>query len=241
MKIVRASNYEEMSMKAAKGIIEKVRSKPDITLGLATGSTPKGVYRCIIEDHKHCGTSYQQAASVNLDEYIGLDQKDRNSYHSFMCREFFDHIDLPLERAFIPNGTATDLLTECARYEKTIQALGGIDLQILGIGHNGHIGFNEPGTPFTSRTHVVSLAESTRQANSRFFTSVDEVPTSAITMGIATILDSAEIYLLASGSSKADAIARLIGGDADEQFPASALKLHKNVTIFADEDALNLI
>ncbi|WP_394139774.1 glucosamine-6-phosphate deaminase [Cytobacillus oceanisediminis] len=241
MKIIRAAHYEDLSHKAAQLMIEKIRSNPDMTLGLATGSTPKGVYAELIKDHLENGTSYEKITTINLDEYIGLPSSDPNSYRYFMNSELFNHLNIPLENTNLPNGTADDINQECMRYEQLIKDLVDIDLQLLGIGRNGHIGFNEPGTSFKSRTHVVKLAESTRKANARFFESTAEVPTHAITMGIASILDSREIVLLASGSAKAEAIRRLVNGEPDEQFPASALKLHPNVTIIADEEALRLV
>ncbi|WP_026583521.1 glucosamine-6-phosphate deaminase [Bacillus sp. J33] len=241
MNIIRAADYNDMSHKAAQLIIEKIRSKPDMTLGLATGSTPKGVYDELIKDHRENGTSYEKITTINLDEYIGLPTSNPNSYRYFMNSELFNHLDIPLENTHLPNGTADDISRECQRYEQLIKDLVDIDLQLLGIGRNGHIGFNEPGTAFNSRTHVVKLAESTRKANARFFKSINEVPTHAITMGIASILGSQEIILLASGSAKAEAIQQLVNGEPNEQFPASALKLHSNVTIIADEDALSLV
>ncbi|PWW29537.1 glucosamine-6-phosphate deaminase [Cytobacillus oceanisediminis] len=241
MKIIRAAHYEDLSHKAAQLMIEKIRSNPEMTLGLATGSTPKGVYAELIKDHIENGTSYEKITTINLDEYIGLPSSDPNSYRYFMNSELFNHLNIPLENTNLPNGTADDINQECLRYEQLIKDLVDIDLQLLGIGQNGHIGFNEPGTSFKSRTHVVKLAESTRKANARFFESIDEVPAHAITMGIASILDSREIVLLASGSAKAEAIRRLVNGEPDEQFPASALKLHPNVTIIADEEALRLV
>lgn len=238
MKLIRTENYAEMSLLAGKMMAEKIRSNPSITLGLATGSTPKGVYQYLIKDHHENGTSYQNVKSVNLDEYIGLPLNDPNSYHYFMQENLFNHIDIDQNHAYIPNGTAPDLEKECVRYENLINELDGVDLQILGIGQNGHIGFNEPGTPFNSRTHVVTLAEDTIEANSRFFNSIDEVPTQALSMGIASILDSKEILLLASGEAKAEALHRLLNEGVSEDFPASALKQHQNVTIIADKDAL---
>ncbi|BBU37901.1 MAG: glucosamine-6-phosphate deaminase [Bacillaceae bacterium] len=241
MNIIKAENYDEMSHMAARKIIEKVRINPKITLGLATGSTPIGVYKKLIEDHKTNGTTYKQVTTVNLDEYSGIDRNDPNSYHYFMCEQLFNHIDIPHEQTYIPDGMAKDLQLECSRFESVVQKLGGVDVQLLGIGHNGHIGFNEPGTSFKSRTHVVALTESTRKANARFFPSIEDVPAHAITMGIATIMESKEIILLASGTSKAEAIARLVNGEVNEDFPASLLKLHNNVTIIADKDALQLV
>ncbi|WP_423408188.1 glucosamine-6-phosphate deaminase [Heyndrickxia sp. MSNUG] len=241
MKLIKTSTYEALSQMAAAQIISKIHANPRLNLGLATGSTPTGVYKRLIQDHEVNKTSYKQVNSFNLDEYIGISKKDHNSYHYFMCENLFDHIDIPIDQTHIPDGTAENLDEECRRYEQFIQEHGGIDLQILGIGQNGHIGFNEPGTSFTSRTHIINLAESTRKANSRFFESLEDVPTQAITMGIASIMESKEIFLLVSGDSKAEALARLVNGEVSEQFPASVLKNHKNVTIFADKEASALL
>ncbi|WP_316572353.1 glucosamine-6-phosphate deaminase [Neobacillus sp. YIM B06451] len=241
MKIIKVSNSTEMAKTAGEMIAEKVRANPEIVLGLATGGTPIGTYQYLIEDHKENGTSYSKASSVNLDEYIGLPKTDPNSYYFFMKTNLFDHLDISPERTFIPDGTADDLEAECTNYEKRIAELGGVDLQLLGIGRNGHIAFNEPGTSFDSRTQIVSLAEETITDNARFFSSPEEVPTKAISMGIATILESKEIILLANGKSKAEALHSLIKGEVTEDFPASALQRHGNVTIIADEDALSLI
>jgi glucosamine-6-phosphate deaminase len=238
MNIIKVDNYEAMSEKAGMLMAEKIKNNPGLTLGLATGSTPLGVYQYLIQDHQNNGTTYQHVKTINLDEYIGLPPEDANSYHVFMKKNLFNHLDINPNNTHIPNGAAVDLKEECNRYEQLVKEVGGIDLQILGIGENGHIGFNEPGTPFNSRTHVVTLAQNTRQANSRFFTSIDEVPTHALTMGIASILDSKEIFLLASGAKKAAAINRLLTGEISEDFPASALKLHDHVTIIADTEAL---
>ncbi|RDI41390.1 glucosamine-6-phosphate deaminase [Falsibacillus pallidus] len=241
MNIIETANYEEMSRKAADYLVKLVSAKKDAVLGLATGSTPHGLYSEMVEDHKMNGTSYEQIRTVNLDEYIGLPSTDPNSYHTFMRKRLFDWIDIKSENTHIPNGQAGSLEKECLRYEQMIENLGGIDLQVLGIGHNGHIGFNEPGTSFNSSTHVVELAESTKKANSRFFASLDEVPTQAITMGIKTIMKSKEILLLVSGSSKAETLQKLIHGPFTEDFPASILQRHPNVTIIADQDALSLL
>jgi glucosamine-6-phosphate deaminase len=241
LKIISTENYQEMSIKAGLLLTEKIRSNPAITLGLATGSTPKGIYQFLIKDHQDNHTTYNQVKSVNLDEYIGLAPSNPNSYRYFMQHNLFEHLDIQGSNTYLPNGTVSDLEAECNRYEKLIEGIGGVDLQLLGIGQNGHIGFNEPGTSFNSRTHIITLAENTRLANSRFFNSIDEVPKQAITMGIATILKSTEIFLLASGEAKAEALARLINDGMSEDFPASALKLHENVTIIADKDALKYI
>ncbi|MEH7125049.1 glucosamine-6-phosphate deaminase [Bacillus sp. JJ1503] len=241
MKIIRTTSYEEMSLKAAEIMIDRIRNNPEITLGLATGSTPKGVYQKLIEDHVQNQTSYKKILTVNLDEYVGIDEHDPNSYHFFMKEQLLDHIDIPPSQTHLPNGMAENLHEECAKYEALIESFGGIGLQLLGIGENGHIGFNEPGTPFTSKTHMIELEENTRQANARFFNSLEEVPTHAVTMGIATIMASKEIILLASGKSKAKAISQLISGEIDESIPASALKNHPNFTIIADDEALKFV
>lgn len=242
MKVIRVKDYQELGKKAAAIIIEHVKAKPDAVLGLATGSTPQTTYRELIRDHKENGTSYRQVTTVNLDEYIGLSPEDPNSYHYFMKKELFEAIDIAKENTHLPNGEAADLEAECRRYDDLIRSVGGIDLQLLGIGRNGHIGFNEPGTSFQTRTHVVELAEDTRKANARFFPSLDAVPTSAITMGIQNILESKRILLLASGPAKAEAMARLLNQrEITEAFPASCLHLHDDVTVIADEAALSLV
>lgn len=241
MKLIRTDNYSEMSLEAGKIIVDRIRSNPSLTLGLATGSTPKGVYEYLIQDHKENGTTYKQVKSVNLDEYVGMSAKDPNSYHYFMRQNLFNHLDILESHTHIPRGDANDLEQECIRYEQLLKELGGVDLQLLGIGQNGHIGFNEPGTPFSTRTHIVTLAKNTREANSRFFNSLDEVPTHALTMGIASILESKEILLLVSGESKAEALSKFMNGEKSEEFPASALKHHENVTVIADRDALKYL
>jgi glucosamine-6-phosphate deaminase len=241
LKLITTSDYEKLSQQAAEQVISRITGKPSLNLGLATGSTPTGLYKELIRDHQQNKTSYKEINTFNLDEYIGIPKKDRHSYHYFMCEHLFEHIDIPLEQTHIPDGTAKDLDEECRRYEQFINEHGGIDLQILGIGQNGHIGFNEPGTPFDSRTHIIDLAESTRKANARFFESIEDVPKQAITMGIDSIMDSKEIFLLVSGSAKAKALERLMNGDISEQFPASVLKKHGNVTIFADKEATALL
>ncbi|MFC3884910.1 glucosamine-6-phosphate deaminase [Bacillus songklensis] len=241
MNIIAVKNYEEMSKKAAEFIIDTVKTKPNAVLGMATGGTAVGTYKCLIQDFNQNKTSYKQAYTVNLDEYIGIDPEHEQSYHTYMDNHLFQHIDLPKNHQYIPNGNAKNLEAECKRYEEAIEALGGVDLQILGIGHNGHIGFNEPGTSFDSKTQVVELAESTRKANARFFEDLNEVPTQAITMGIATILKSKKILLLVSGKGKAEILQKLLTCDITESIPATALKKHPNVTIIADKEALSFL
>ncbi|MHA2961870.1 glucosamine-6-phosphate deaminase [Priestia megaterium] len=238
MNIIQVKNYSEMSAKAADILISKLHEKPNMNLGLATGGTPKGLYDRLIQDHKENGTSYKHVTSFNLDEYVGMKPQDPNSYHYYMADTLFNHIDINVSNTHVPNGLADTPEEECRRYDEMIQNHGGIDLQILGIGQNGHIGFNEPGTSFNSPTHIVTLEESTRKANARYFNSLDEVPTQAITMGIESIMKSKEILLLISGEAKAEAMYQLLNGEITEDFPASILKKHHCVTIIADQEAL---
>jgi glucosamine-6-phosphate deaminase len=243
MKIIQAKDYRDLGQKASTIIINLVRQNPRAVLGLATGSTPKTTYKDLINDHHNNGTTYCDIQTVNLDEYVGLAKNDPNSYHYFMDEQLFRHIDIQSENTFIPNGSAADIEKECSRYDQLIKSIGGVDLQLLGIGRNGHIGFNEPGTSFDEKTHVVKLAEDTRIANARFFNDdIDAVPKQAITMGIQNILESKSILLLASGKGKAKALARLLNDrDVSESFPASSLHLHPNVTLIADEEALSTV
>lgn len=238
MKIIEARDYQDMSKIAADYIIKKVSTFPKIKLGLATGGTPLGIYANLIADHQKNGTSYRGVTTFNLDEYAGLSGNNPNSYRYYMNNNLFDHIDIQKNNTFVPRGDVKDIQKECISYENLLRKFKGIDIQILGIGKNGHIGFNEPGTSFNSETHVVQLTSSTRQANARFFKSLEEVPTKAITMGIGTIMKSKEILLLISGEQKSEALNRLMTGNVDESFPASVLKKHPYVTIIADKAAI---
>lgn len=241
MKIIEARNYEDMSKKAASFIIEKVNGSSAPVLGLATGGTPLGTYRFLREDHLNNQTSYQHVYTVNLDEYVGLSPDDDNSYTFYMKKELFGHIDIPASHTHLPDGMAADLQGECRRYESLIERLGGVDLQLLGLVMNGHIGFNEPGTPFSSETHVVELTDSTRKANARYFDSLSSVPAQALTMGIATIMRSKQILLLVSGKKKAGILAKLLSEQPNEDIPASVLNMHQDVVIIADSDALSIV
>lgn len=238
MKLIEARDYEEMSQLAAGLIIGEINEFPTMTLGLATGATPVGTYRALIQDYQHNRTSYSRVTTFNLDEYVGLHPTHPNSYHYYMKEKLFDHIDIPSHRIHIPDGMADVLEQECQRYEGSIEESGGIDLQLLGIGSNGHIGFNEPGTPFDKATHVVELTPSTREANRRYFNGLSEVPTHAITMGIGTIMKSKKIILLASGLKKARIVHQLLFGEVDNNVPASILKEHSHVWVIADQEAL---
>jgi glucosamine-6-phosphate deaminase len=241
MNVIKVRDYDEMSQRASQFILEKVRKMKSPVLGLATGSTPEGLYRYLVKSYVEEQLTFHNFITFNLDEYVGLGNTSPNSYYYYMQENFFQYVDIPSENIHLPNGMAKDLEVECRLYEERINGVGNIDIQVLGLGLNGHIGFNEPGTAFTSRTHVVELDESTRKANSKFFTQLREVPKKAITMGIETILESKEILLLVSGENKSDALAKLINGEVSEQFPASILKTKQEVTIIADEAALRSI
>jgi glucosamine-6-phosphate deaminase len=237
MNIHVVKNHEEMSEIAAQMLIEAVNNQPKLVIGMATGGTPKRMYELLIEDYKKHGTPFTSITSFNLDEYVGLSKENPHSYYSYMRQNFFNHISICEDNINIPNGMAQNLEAECQSYEELIVKAGGIDLQILGIGENGHIGFNEPLTDFSSRTHIVKLTESTRRANAKYFNNLDAVPTHAISMGIATIMDAKEIILLAAGFKKAETIFELIHGNLSNKVPATVLKCHPNVTIIVDEDA----
>jgi len=241
VKVLIVKNYEELSLETALRIAEAVRSNPDIVLGLATGGTPLGCYRELIRMHREEGLSFSRVTTFNLDEYVGLPPSHPQSYHYYMFHNLFDHVDVRRENVHIPDGMAEDLDEECRRYEEAIKEAGGIDLQLLGIGRNGHIGFNEPGSPFDSRTRVVKLSEQTRKDNARFFNSIDEVPTHAITMGIGTIMEARRIILIASGEAKADAIAKAVKGPKTVDVPASALQDHPDCLFIIDKEAASLL
>jgi len=236
MKIIIAKDYDEMSKIATEIVAEQILQKKDSILGLATGTTPLGLYKKLIELYKSGRISFKDVKTVNLDEYVGLKKDDKQSYDYFMRKNLFEHIDILPENTHLPNTEAKDLEKECKRYTKLLETLTP-DIQILGIGSNGHIGFNEPGTSFDSHTHIVNLTQSTIKDNSRLFDSIDKVPTKAITMGMADIMKAKKILLLATGKNKANAIKNMIKGDISQDCPASSLNLHKNVTVIIDKDA----
>lgn len=240
MKVIVVKDYEEMSLKAFEVMSEVVKNKPNAVLGLATGSTPIGLYKNMIKDHKENGTSYKNIKTVNLDEYAGLDYSSDQSYVYFMRSNLFDHIDIDLNNTNIENGKATDRQAECDRYNKLLEEMQQ-DIQVLGIGSNGHIAFNEPGTPFGSVTHIVDLAESTIKDNSRMFASIDEVPRQAFTMGLKNIMNAKKILILANGANKAKAVYGLVKGEVTENLPASVLQLHPDCVVIADESAASLL
>lgn len=240
MQIISCVDYADMSRKTARIIAAQVQLKPRSLLGLATGSTPVGTYQELIRFHRDEELDFSNVTTVNLDEYYGLSPEHEQSYRYFMQHNLFDHINVPLENTHVPDGLTRDIARTCAEYDNMVASLGGTDIQLLGIGDNGHIAFNEPHTFFFAQTHLVDLNEETIKANARFFASETEVPRQAITMGMRSILSAKLILLLASGPKKAEAIARMIKGLVDPQLPASILQLHPNVAVFADKEALAL-
>lgn len=241
MQIYRAKDYEDMSRKAANIIASQVVLKPDCVLGLATGSTPIGAYKNLVEKYEQGDLDFSQVTTVNLDEYKGLPRENDQSYYYFMHDNLFDHVNVKPENTHLPDGTKEDANEECARYEELIRSLGGQDLQLLGLGHNGHIGFNEPDAVFEKTTHCVDLQESTIEANKRFFASADDVPKQAYTMGIGTIMQAKKILVVVSGEDKADTVAKAFFGPVTPGVPASILQFHKDVILVADEAALSKV
>ena len=240
MHILIYDDYAEMSAAAAGHIASRVKAKPGIVLGLATGSTPVGMYAELVELHRQGGLDFSRVTTFNLDEYCGLGSDDPRSYERFMWEHLFAHVNLDRMRTHVPYGAARDPEAECIRYEEMIRAAGGIDLQVLGMGMNGHIGFNEPGSAPNSRTRVVRLAEQTVQVN-RSKTEADEMPASALSMGIGTIMDAREIILLANGDAKADIVRQAIQGPITPDVPASILRQHPDVSVFLDRPAARLL
>jgi len=236
MKVIKVKNYDEMSEEALKIMLGVVKENPNAVLGLATGSTPLGLYAKMAQDHRENGTSYANCRAVNLDEYVGLDASSDQSYVYFMRENLFKNIDIKLENTHIENGTAADKEAECARYNALLSELRQ-DIQLLGIGSNGHIAFNEPGTAFDSVTHIVDLAESTIKDNSRLFNSIDEVPRQAFTMGLSNIMNAKKVLILANGEGKANAVRELVKGEAREEVPATVLQSHPDCTLICDEAA----
>ncbi|RSK26751.1 glucosamine-6-phosphate deaminase [Bacillus sp. HMF5848] len=238
MRLYVTKNHEGLSELAAAYVLDVVKTKSTAVLGLATGGTPERTYQLLVEDHIKNKTSYKHIKTVNLDEYVGLSSNHNMSYRKYMHEKLFKHIDICDANIHIPNGAAEDINEECKRYDYNLDKLGYPDIQILGLGQNGHIGFNEPGSDFSQSTHLTKLTESTRIANARFFPSVEDVPVYAITMGIASILKSKKILLLVSGQRKANTLLRLFTEEVHTQFPCSALNLHDDVVVIADEAAM---
>lgn len=236
MKFITTKTYEKLSRQAANIISAQVIMKPDCVLGLATGSSPVGVYKQLIDWYNKGDIDFSQVTSVNLDEYVGLKGDHPQSYRYFMQTNFFDHINIKPENTFVPCGTTADTAAECTEYDARIKRLGGIDLQLLGIGLDGHIGFNEPGDCFVTATHVADLHESTIKANSRFFANENEVPRQAISMGMVSIMQAKKILLIANGPAKKDVLLRAFEGPITPELPASILQLHPDLTVIFSEE-----
>ena len=238
MELVVFKSSEELSFKAADIVRNVVINKPNCVLGLATGSTPCGTYKCLIDMNREGSVSFKDVTTVNLDEYYPIKPTNNQSYRFFMNDKLFDHIDIDKKNTYVLNGEAKDPDEECREFDRLIKRLGGADLQILGIGRNGHIGFNEPGDFLYPHTHKTELTESTIEANSRFFNSIDEVPRFSLTMGIGTILSAKKIIILATGRDKKDAVRRMLDDVIDTRCPATLLSLHSDVTVLVTEDVL---
>lgn len=237
MNIIKVKNYKELSMQAAGIVAAQISRKKNTVLGLPTGQTPLGMYQELIKRFRKGEIDFSQVITFNLDEYYGLSPEHPQSYNYYMWQTFFNNINIKKENVFIPDGVTKDVQKECRYYESLIEKKGGIDLQFLGIGDNGHIGFNEPATALNSKTHLVNLSHATIEANSRFFNDIEDVPRKALTMGMGTIMKAKQIILLASGMKKAPAIAKTINGKVNTEVPASLLQLHRDVTIIVDKDA----
>ena len=237
MRVIVCKNYEEMSDKATDLVRSQIVLKPESVLGLATGSTPIGLYQRLCKLYEKGDIDFSEVTTFNLDEYYPISKDNSQSYYYFMNEQLFSHINVDKNRTFIPNGETDDPEKECEAYEALIEEAGGIDLQILGIGQNGHIGFNEPDENLNTKTHLTGLTENTIDANSRFFEKKEDVPTKALTMGIATILKSKKIIIMANGASKRAAVAELLNEDITTSTPATMLKVHPDVVLICDEDA----
>lgn len=241
MQIIKATDYDKMSRRAANIIAAQVLMKPDCVLGLATGSTPIGTYKELIAKFEAGELDFGDVTSINLDEYKGLSPENDQSYRYFMNHNLFDYVNINPERTFVPNGLEADAEKACEEYNEIIHSVGGIDLQLLGLGHNGHIGFNEPADVFEKDTHCVDLTQSTIDANARFFASMEDVPKQAYTMGIRTIMQAKKIVVVVSGKDKAKIVKEAFFGPVTPKIPASVLQLHPDVVLIGDEEALSLI
>ena len=241
MKLIKAKNPAEAGKLAADMFEEIIRNNPQCVLGLATGSTPLPLYHELIEREKAGKIDFSKVRSANLDEYKGLSGDHPQSYRYFMNTNLFDHISIDKANTIVPDGLAKDAKAMCDEYEQKIKALGGVDIQLLGIGHDGHIGFNEPCDYFPATTHEVKLEQMTREANKRFFASIDEVPTAAYTMGIGTVMAARKVLLIATGKDKAEIVKKSFFGPVTPQVPASILQFHPDVTVIVDEDAASLL
>ena len=241
MRIIVCENYEEVSKKAAQMILSQVTLKPNSVLGLATGSTPIGMYENLVKFNKKGDIDFSEVRTFNLDEYYNLPKNNTQSYHYFMHKNLFDHININPANVHIPNGMTDDVNAECKRYDELIKEADGVDIQVLGIGNNAHIGFNEPTISFEKGTHLVELEESTIEANSRFFDNIGDVPKKAITMGIGSIFKSRKIMLIATGENKAEAIYNTVYGKVVPEVPASILQFHSDIVLILDKEAAKLL
>lgn len=237
MKIICCNDYKEMSRVGADLVADVIKNKPDCVLGLATGSTPEGLYAELISMYQKGELDFSAVTTVNLDEYYPISPENEQSYRYFMNTKLFDHVNVNKANTYVPDGSATDAAAEAARYEAFVRGLGGADIQVLGIGRNGHIAFNEPAEALHPATHVTSLTADTVEANARFFESIDQVPTLALTMGMGTILSAKKIIILANGKGKHEAIKAMLQGTVSTSCPASFLNLHADVTLICDHDA----
>lgn len=241
MNILKFNSEAKLNEAAARIITSTVQTNPSAVLGLATGGTPVGIYKQLVQDYKDGLVSFKNVQSFNLDEYVGLSPDHHQSYSYYMNENLFKHVDIDVQRTNIPSGLADNLDEECRQYDERIEAAGRVDIQLLGLGHNGHIGFNEPADELSSSTHVVDLAEETKQANARFFTETEEVPGQAITMGVGTILKAKMLMLVVKGADKADIVKRALTGPITTQCPASLLQTHPNLVVLVDEAAGSLL
>ncbi|HID92724.1 MAG TPA: glucosamine-6-phosphate deaminase [bacterium (Candidatus Stahlbacteria)] len=241
MLVLKVKDYEELSKRVAGVIADEIRKKQDIVLGLATGETPLGLYRELVRMHKEEGLDFSKVTTFNLDEYVGLPPTHKESYHYFMHENLFKHINIDPSNVYIPDGMVKDIPAYCEWYEKKIREVGGIDLQILGIGRDGHIGFNEPGSSLSSRTRIKTLSKETIEDNARFFWGVENVPKTAITMGIQTIMEARLIILLASGKRKAQIVKQAIEGPVSAMVPASIIQFHPKAAVVVDKEAASLL
>lgn len=241
MRVIVTKNYEDLGRVAANIIASQITLKPESVLGLATGSSPISTYKELIKKYENGDLSFAKCHAANLDEYVGLTKDNDQSYAYFMYNNLFKFVDIDMANTNIPDGTEKDAAKECARYDAVIKSLGGVDIQLLGIGHNGHVGFNEPADHFAKGTNIINLTQSTIDANTRFFEKKEDVPTQAYTMGIKTIMSAKKILLVASGKDKAEIIYKMVAGDITPQVPASVLQLHNDVIVVVDEEAGSIL
>ncbi|MDY2630330.1 MULTISPECIES: glucosamine-6-phosphate deaminase [unclassified Clostridium] len=241
MKVIVTKNYDELSKVAANEMAMVVKNNPKAILGLATGGSPIGMYKELIRMNKEGEIDFSKVTTVNLDEYVGLSGDHPQSYRYFMNENLFNHINIDKKNTYVPNGLAKNIEEECKNYDNKIENLGGTDVQLLGIGNNGHIAFNEPDEDLVSGTHLTNLTQDTIQANARFFDSIDEVPKTALTMGLGGIMKSKKIIVIASGESKAEAVKAMVNGKISTKMPASMLQMHRDVVVIVDEAAAKLL